>query len=160
MLYKHVCVPGKCFQDARGDFKLLQGGRQGPRTYYTRWTGSVSVDVLSCTYSNIQRLLFTLQTWRVWLPPEHTHTHILTHTHSHTHTHTHTHTVLRGPLHPAPVTVSSAEVSSLEAHPCPRPDSDTPTDGWLHLGGVRVWCAHMKLISRCLLPLVIRTEII
>ena len=31
MLYKHVCVSGNCFQDAWGDFKLLQGGRQGPR---------------------------------------------------------------------------------------------------------------------------------
>ena len=148
----------KVFSRCPGRFQTPTGWQTRPQTHYTRWTGSVSVDVLSCTYSNIQRLLFTLQTWRVWLPPEHTHTHILTHTYSHTHTHTHT--VLRGPLHPAPVTVSSAEVSSLEAHPCPRPDSDTPTDGWLHLGGVRAWSAHMKLISRCLLPLVIRTEII
>ena len=96
-----MCVCQESALKCPGRFPTPTGCRQGPRTHYTRWTGSVSVDVLSCTCSNNNKGYYL--PCRLGRCASHlsilTHTHTLTLTHTFIHTHSAAWTSASSPSH-------------------------------------------------------------
>lgn len=112
------------FQDAREEFKHLEGSRKGPRTCSSRWACAVGIEVVHCTQQHLKGPIHP-RTWGMSLPPEQTQMHTFTPSLAHEQ------------LHPVPVTLISAEISSLTVHPCRRPNCYLQSDSSPHLTGCR-----------------------